>query len=244
MYLPFYEEAAEAATTESQQRPKKRVLKAARKEQNRSTQRAYYQNSPNRMKLFINSGSPASTRHVAFSSSPVKIPPSTTGEASAVRTNSSYIADAGASRIHFMQNTGAACSFTYKSPICQPKPTPQTDPKELLTSANLPMTSTMSTNLRSTLSQLGIPYHASLNLIPLPLLRERAIILLAAMPFAYNWTEFKTGTFVRGGLMVLSSSATVFNDAVTNTERSCLQPWDSEYWEAGPWFPEKKEHCC
>lgn len=42
--LLFFEEAAaEAATTESQRRPKKSVLNAARKEQNRSAQRAYRQ---------------------------------------------------------------------------------------------------------------------------------------------------------------------------------------------------------
>lgn len=43
MDLLFFEEAAEAATTESQRPPKKRVLNAARKEQNRSAQRAYRQ---------------------------------------------------------------------------------------------------------------------------------------------------------------------------------------------------------
>lgn len=246
------------------------------------------------MKLFINSGGPASARHDTFSSSPVEISPSTTGDArgselqlpdtedtmlaglvgfchsdriphrprdgkksSAVCTNSSYIADPGASKIHFMQNAVfsaimhnaiclgfdlnevAACSFSYISPFYQPNATPQTDPKDLLTSANLPTTNTMPANLRPTLSQLLIPHHASLDLIPLPLLRERAIMLSAAMPFVYNLTEFKTDIFVRGGLMVWSSSATELSDAVTNTKRSCLQPWDSECWEAAPWFLEK-----
>ncbi|KAM6476782.1 hypothetical protein HDV62DRAFT_374511 [Trichoderma sp. SZMC 28011] len=45
------------------------------------------------------------------------------------------------------------------------------------------MPSAMPANLRPTLSQLLIPHHASLDLIPLPLLRERAIMLSAAMPF-------------------------------------------------------------
>lgn len=142
-------------------------------------------------------------------------------------------------RLGFDLNEVAACNFTYISPFCQPNATPQTEPKDLLKSANLPMPSAMPANLRPTLSQLLIPHHASLDLIPLPLLRERAIMLSAAMPFAYNLTEFKTDVFVRGGLMVWSSSATKLSDEVTNTKRSCLQPWDSECWEAAPWFLEK-----
>ncbi|KAL7782593.1 hypothetical protein V8C43DRAFT_326890 [Trichoderma afarasin] len=307
MDLLFFEEAAaEAATTESQRRPKKRVLNAARKEQNRSAQRAYRKrqkerrerlrdeslqrserqstpqllpqppldnytsyfetqpnyatsNSSSKTKLFINSGGPASAKHDTFSSSPVEISPSTPGDArgselqlpdtedtmlaglvafchsdriphrtrdgqrsSAVCTNSSYIADPGASKIHFMQNT--VFSAIMHNAICLGFDLNETDPKDLLTSANLPTTNTMPANLRPTLSQLLIPHHASLDLIPLPLFRERAIMLSAAMPFAYNLTEFKTDIFVRG---------------VTNTKGSYLQPWDSECWEAAPWFLEK-----
>lgn len=128
----------------------------------------------------------------------------------------------------FDLNEVAACSFSYISPFYQPNATPQIDPKDLLTSANLPTTNTMPANLRPTISQSLIPHHASLDLIPLPLLRERAIMPSAAMPLAYNLTEFKTDIFVLGGLMVWSSSATEPNNVVTDTKGRCLQSWDSE----------------
>jgi hypothetical protein len=126
--------------------------------------------------------------------------------------------------MRFDLNELAACSFTYISPFYQPNATPQTDPKDLLTSANLPTSSRVPANLYHTLAQLLIPHHASLDLIPLPLLRERAIMVSAAMPLSYNLTELKTDIFTRGGLMVWFTDATRLNNTVINAKISCLQP--------------------
>ncbi|KAM0263137.1 hypothetical protein ACHAQJ_001290 [Trichoderma viride] len=345
MDLLFSEEVTKAGTTECQRPRKNRVLNAARREQNRSAQRAYRQRQKEQREKQRDEGlqrslrrpiiqllprpspdeqeshSPSQFDHAAQPecsssssnrtkptsdpwdsislgrdsfSSPFEISSFTAGKArdnqlelsdaedvmltDRIRSRHSgqmpwrtkddqaaflacksppYMADPVASGIHFMQTTVfsaifhnamclgfdlnqlATCRFTYISPFYQPNATPQTDPKDLLASANLPTSSKVPPNLYPTLAQLLIPHHACLDLIPLPLLRERAIMLSAAMPFSYDLTEFKRDIFRRGGLMVWSTDATRLDNTVINAKSGCLQPWDRECWEAAPWFLEK-----
>ncbi|EYB23677.1 hypothetical protein FG05_30533 [Fusarium graminearum] len=52
-------------------------------------------------------------------------------------------------------------------------------------------------HLRPTMAQILIPHHISLDLIPLPFLRERAIMLSAALPHMFNAWELKLDVYER-----------------------------------------------
>ncbi|KAI0202418.1 hypothetical protein F4808DRAFT_421558 [Astrocystis sublimbata] len=81
--------------------------------------------------------------------------------------------------------------------------------------------------LRPTLAQILIPHHASLDLIPLPRLRERAILMCAALPHVFSLWELKLDIYTRNALVCSTAGASV------------SEPWDMRSWQAAPWFVSK-----
>lgn len=119
----------------------------------------------------------------------------------------------------------ASCAAGGISPFYRPS-TPHDDPASLLSSAVLSLPGVPPENLRPTLTQVLIPHHPSLDLIPLPRLRDRAIALSAAMPHVFDNWELKLDIYTRGGLGVRRRQM---------VGRAC-QPWEKEGWVAAPWF--------
>lgn len=135
--------------------------------------------------------------------------------------------------------TIANCAVDCISPFYQPSLSLTTDPNTLLkygspSSAYFKNTS-IPIHLRPTLAQVLIPHHAGLDLIPIPFLRERAIMLSAAMPETFNTWELKLDIYERGGLAIWRKSPS----AAEKSSSSTYQPWDMKSWEAAPWFLEK-----
>ncbi|KAF4466975.1 hypothetical protein FALBO_6124 [Fusarium albosuccineum] len=130
------------------------------------------------------------------------------------------------------------CGPEFVSPFYDPNISSTLDPKALLQSSTASITafsdSSIPVHLRPTLAQILIPHHISLDLIPLPFLRERAIMLSAAMPHILNTWELKLDIYVHGGL-------TIWREGQSKTRRNSTsyQPWDMKSWEASPWFLKK-----
>ncbi|CAH0057723.1 unnamed protein product [Clonostachys solani] len=133
----------------------------------------------------------------------------------------------------FDLETIADCSIECMSPFYRPT-TPQDDPVALLASAISDLAIEPPVYLRPTLFQVLIPHHASLDLIPLPNLRDRAIMLSAAMPTVFNIWELKVDIYERGGLGVSKGNGRGWRGN---------QPWDRESWVAAPWFLRKWSMC-
>ncbi|KAI1109821.1 hypothetical protein F5Y14DRAFT_455661 [Nemania sp. NC0429] len=85
-------------------------------------------------------------------------------------------------------------------------------------------------SLKPTPAQILIPHHASLDLIPLPRLRERAILMCAALPHVFSLWEMKLDIYTRNALVCHSRDT---SSGVT------FQPWDMRSWRAAPWFLSK-----
>ncbi|VUC35358.1 unnamed protein product [Clonostachys rosea] len=133
----------------------------------------------------------------------------------------------------FDLETIADCSIECMSPFYRPT-TPQDDPVALLASAISDLAIEPPVYLRPTLAQVLIPHHASLDLIPLPNLRDRAIMLSAAMPTVFNIWELKVDIYERGGLAVSKGNGRGWRGS---------QPWQRESWVAAPWFLRKWSMC-
>ncbi|KAI5455971.1 hypothetical protein BGZ63DRAFT_468280 [Mariannaea sp. PMI_226] len=134
-----------------------------------------------------------------------------------------------------------ACTGDYLSPFYQPNATPQSDPSHLLASCNTFVKSNNGGNsipvhLRPTLAQVLVPHHASLDLIPLPFFRERAIMLSVSMPEAFNIWELKNDIYHGDGLMYWQTAKSEKDGKSSGTN---FQPWDMKSWEAAPWFLRK-----
>ncbi|KAI0129804.1 hypothetical protein BJ170DRAFT_617656 [Xylariales sp. AK1849] len=130
-----------------------------------------------------------------------------------------------------LNRLATACSpdTYYMSPFYRPDATPQDDPNLLILSVQCsatPASQHIPENLRPTLAQLLIPHHASLDLIPLPRFRDRAITLSAALPQFFSLRELKMDIYAHGALVLSGCS-------------SECQPWDWRSWKAAPWFLRK-----
>ncbi|EXJ70007.1 uncharacterized protein A1O5_07080 [Cladophialophora psammophila CBS 110553] len=110
----------------------------------------------------------------------------------------------------------------YMSPFYRPV-APQDDPQFLPGTASYPW---IPADLQPTLAQIVYPHHPFLDLIPFPLIRARAIMMVTFMPHAFNLANFKNDIFTNGALVCLPTS-------------SNRQPWDMRNWEAAPWFLRK-----
>lgn len=119
--------------------------------------------------------------------------------------------------------TGSNClGSSIQSPFYRPT-TPGDNPQALLAAARRP---SFPANLQPTLSQILIPHHPFLDLIPFPALRDRAIILAAAVPHLFSMAELKNDVYVHGALVCWVGGPGA-------------QPWDVHSWEAAPWFLRK-----
>ncbi|KAL4815800.1 hypothetical protein BDW67DRAFT_163651 [Aspergillus spinulosporus] len=127
--------------------------------------------------------------------------------------------------------------FTYNcmtlcSPFYRPA-TPSTDPKSLLASV-LSANPSIPIHLRPTLPQILIPHHPVFDLIPLPALRTRAIVLSAAGTNLVNMFELKRD-IIEGGLICWG-----LDDCEHDKERKGQgQPWELGSWKIAPWFRAK-----
>ncbi|KAI0505463.1 hypothetical protein F5B22DRAFT_525102 [Xylaria bambusicola] len=85
-------------------------------------------------------------------------------------------------------------------------------------------------SLKPTLAQILVPHHASLDLIPIPRLRERAILMCAALPHIFSLWDMKLDIYTRNALTCRG------RDTSRGTES---HPWDMRSWQAAPWFLSK-----
>ncbi|OJJ50731.1 hypothetical protein ASPZODRAFT_253711 [Penicilliopsis zonata CBS 506.65] len=117
--------------------------------------------------------------------------------------------------------------YTFKClTLCSPfyrRASPSDDPKTLLASVSDPGAPV---HLQPTLAQVLFPHHPMFDLIPLPVLRERAITLAATSPGLFDPLDLKKD-ILRGGLVCWGGSG------------GLGQPWDMRSWEAAPWFLHK-----
>lgn len=118
----------------------------------------------------------------------------------------------------------ADCSKPYMSPFFK-SIAAQDRPQDLVAAS---FNSSMPINLQPTMAQILIPHHASLDLIPMPLLRERAIMKSFAMPNEFNLWDLKLDIYTRNALVCRRH----------RVEATC-QSWDEKSWEAMPWFLKK-----
>ncbi|KAJ5637553.1 hypothetical protein N7490_007432 [Penicillium lividum] len=80
-------------------------------------------------------------------------------------------------------------------------------------------------HLQPTMAQILVPHHAALDLIPLPLLRDRAIMLSFAMPEVFDLWDLKLDIYVRHGIVLKTGGDHL--------------PWDPKNWDMKPWFGRK-----
>ncbi|KAF4502455.1 hypothetical protein FAGAP_1307 [Fusarium agapanthi] len=132
----------------------------------------------------------------------------------------------------------ANCSVEHISPFYQPNLSSTLNHAALIQAGSNILSTFNNTSipvhLRPTMAQILIPHHTSLDLIPIPFLRERAIMLSAAMPHAFNNWELKLDIYERGGLTIWR-----LKHEKGESGRDAYPPWDMKSWEAAPWFLNK-----
>ncbi|KAF5703349.1 hypothetical protein FMUND_13048 [Fusarium mundagurra] len=132
----------------------------------------------------------------------------------------------------------ANCSVEHISPFYQPTLSSIPNHAALIQAGSNILSTFKNTSipihLRPTMAQILIPHHTSLDLIPIPFLRERAIMLSAAMPHAFNNWELKLDIYERGGLTIWR-----LKHEQGESVRDAYPPWDMKSWEAAPWFMKK-----
>ncbi|KAK2672850.1 hypothetical protein RAB80_010393 [Fusarium oxysporum f. sp. vasinfectum] len=132
----------------------------------------------------------------------------------------------------------ANCGVEHISPFYQPNLSITLDHATLIQAGSNILSTFNNTSipvhLRPTMAQILIPHHTSLDLIPLPFLRERAIMLSAAMPHVFNNWELKLDIYERGGLTIWR-----LKHEKGESVRDTYPPWDMKSWEAAPWFLKK-----
>ncbi|KAF2964689.1 hypothetical protein GQX73_g8870 [Xylaria multiplex] len=119
------------------------------------------------------------------------------------------------------------CERPCMSPFYRPTVQMNEDPAALITASSH---DSLPVSLRPTLAQILVPHHASLDLIPLPRLRERAILMCAALPHIFSLWEMKLDIYTRNALICHGSDS---------SSESISQPWDTRSWQAAPWFLSK-----
>ncbi|KAI1161725.1 hypothetical protein F5B18DRAFT_423343 [Nemania serpens] len=121
------------------------------------------------------------------------------------------------------------CERFCMSPFYRPMAQMNDNPAALIA---VPSHESLPASLKPTPAQILIPHHASLDLVPLPRLRERAILTCAALPHVFSLWEMKLDIYTRNALECHSRDT---SSGVT------LQPWDRRSWQAAPWFLSKWE---
>lgn len=116
------------------------------------------------------------------------------------------------------------CQTNYTSPFYR-SINPIDRPRDLVASALNP---SFPLHLRPTMAQILIPHHASLDLIPIPLLRERVIMMSFAHPEEFSLLDFKQDIYGRRALFCQCEGPD-----------GSYQPWDSRRWRMQLWFLKK-----
>lgn len=119
------------------------------------------------------------------------------------------------------------CEQPCMSPFYRPMAHMNEDPTALVAGASY---NSLPASLRPTPAQILIPHHASLDLIPLPRLRERAILTCAAMPHVFCLWEMKLDIYTRNALVCRGRDV---------SDESTSWSWDMRRWQAAPWFASK-----
>jgi hypothetical protein len=90
-----------------------------------------------------------------------------------------------------------------------------------------------------------VPHHVCLDVIPIPILRDRAILLSVTKPDACDLFDLKVDIFHKGGLMVWGSAGQRGDSGINESwsseslEGRDYVPWNGKCWEAAPWFLNK-----
>lgn len=105
------------------------------------------------------------------------------------------------------------------SPFYRANTTMSDDPQVLIKNASNPSTPT---HLQPTLPQILFPHHPLLDLLPLPALRTRAVMLAATAPTLIDAVDLKRDIVGNAGIVCRGE-----------------QPWDMHSWVAAPWFLRK-----
>ncbi|KAL3494139.1 hypothetical protein BJX62DRAFT_198606 [Aspergillus germanicus] len=132
----------------------------------------------------------------------------------------------------FSYNCMSLCSPFYRQTTST-----SVDPTTLLSSV-MSAHPALPAHLRPTLPQILIPHHPVFDLVPIPILRSRAIILSVTLPHLVDMFELK-GDIVEGGLLCLGTAAGRDGAKVIGGGTSTGQPWEVGSWEIAPWFLKK-----
>lgn len=128
------------------------------------------------------------------------------------------------------------CEKPCVSPFYQPMPMSDiTGGHQTMAAISTSVHDSLPASLRPTWAQILIPHHASLDLIPLPKLRERAILTTAALPHLFSLWEMKLDIYTRDALVLCQVS----NIAGAGAGSTTSQPWDKSSWKVAPWFLSK-----
>ncbi|KAI3318429.1 hypothetical protein HD806DRAFT_315730 [Xylariaceae sp. AK1471] len=119
------------------------------------------------------------------------------------------------------------CEQPCMSPFYRPMAQANADPAALIVTSSH---DSLPVSLKPTPAQILIPHHASLDLIPLPRLRERAILMSAALPHIFSLWDMKLDIYTRDALICQDRHI---------ASQSASQPWDMRSWQAAPWFLNK-----
>ncbi|KAJ0416237.1 hypothetical protein BJY00DRAFT_317122 [Aspergillus carlsbadensis] len=132
----------------------------------------------------------------------------------------------------FSYNCMSLCSPFYRQTTST-----SVDPQTLLSSVTSSYPA-IPAHLRPTLPQILIPHHPLFDLVPIPVLRSRAIILSVTLPHLVDMIELK-GDIVEGGLLCLGSGAGRDGANVLGGGSVTGQPWEVGSWQIAPWFLKK-----
>ncbi|KAI0547194.1 hypothetical protein F4679DRAFT_373748 [Xylaria curta] len=119
------------------------------------------------------------------------------------------------------------CERPCMSPFYRPMAQRNDDPAALVATSSY---DSLPPSLRPTPAQILIPHHACLDLIPLPRLRERVILLCAALPHTFSLWDMKLDVYTRNALVCQGRDT---------SSGLVSEPWDMRSWQAAPWFVSK-----
>ncbi|KAI1747495.1 hypothetical protein F4782DRAFT_420924 [Xylaria castorea] len=119
------------------------------------------------------------------------------------------------------------CERPCMSPFYRPMAQRNEDPAALVATSSY---DSLPPSLRPTPAQILIPHYACLDLIPLPRLRERAILMCAVLPHTFSLWEMKLDIYTRNALVCQGRDT---------SSGLVSQPWDMRSWQAAPWFASK-----
>lgn len=138
-------------------------------------------------------------------------------------------------RVGFDLDQLSSCREDYLSPFYDPRAAPRELSLRTTTTTTTQVDS-IPMHLQPSMIQKMIPHHASLDLVPLPHFRDKAILLCAALPHLFNLRELKSDIYSGCGLVAWRKHSMC---SQTHTDGGDCEPWTQENWEAAPWFLRK-----